>query len=177
MERVLVARLEADEVAASGVGVFGYLLSSWRAVRTVVENLSGAKGKALDAAVREERIGVLRALQALLVSYMGLALQVPDMFAQIGQPGQRIIVDALLAESGESDVSELLAELATRFAQDGLPDVLAPVVGELGLRALVRSNRSLLQPGFRSLLEALETLTAPRDLAQAFAHMASFDPE
>ncbi|KAJ2642433.1 Ubiquitin conjugation factor E4, partial [Coemansia sp. RSA 1694] len=181
MERVLVARLELDEVAASGVGVFDYLLGSWRAVRTVIDNLSGAKGKALDASVREARVGVLRDLQALLVSYMGLTLQVPDMFARVGRPGQRTIVDALLAEPADDDaakaaVPELLVELIARFAEDGLPEVLAPIVGELGLRSLARSNRSLLQPGFRRLLEALETLTAHRELAQAFVHMTTFDP-
>ncbi|KAJ1905514.1 Ubiquitin conjugation factor E4, partial [Coemansia sp. S17] len=182
MERVLVARLEPDEVSASGIGVFDYLLGSWRAVRTVIENLSGAKGKALDASVRESRIGVLRDMQALLVSYMGLTLQVPDMFARVGRPGQRIIIDALLAESVENDsnkavVSELLAELIKRFAEDGLPEVLTPIISELGLRSLARSNRSLLQPGFRKLLEALEVLTAYGEIAQAFVHMATFDPE
>ncbi|KAJ2442104.1 Ubiquitin conjugation factor E4, partial [Coemansia sp. RSA 2337] len=182
MERVLVARLEPDEVSESGIGVFDYLLGSWRAVRTVIENLSGAKGKALDASVRESRIGVLRDMQALLVSYMGLTLQVPDMFARVGRPGQRIIIDALLAESVENDsnkavVSELLAELIKRFAEDGLPEVLTPIISELGLHSLARSNRSLLQPGFRKLLEALEVLTAYGEIAQAFVHMATFDPE
>ncbi|KAJ2784390.1 Ubiquitin conjugation factor E4, partial [Coemansia linderi] len=182
MERVLVARLDADEVAESGISVFDYLLGSWRAVRLVIENLSGARGKALDASVRETRIGVLRDLQTLLVSYMGLSLQVPDMFARVGRPGQRTIVDAVLAESVENDankavISELLAELVKRFADDGLPEILALIIGELGLRSLARSNRSLLQPGFRKLLEALETLTAYREIAQAFVHMPSFDPE
>ncbi|KAJ2754923.1 Ubiquitin conjugation factor E4 [Coemansia pectinata] len=182
MERVLVARLEPDEVSTSGIGVFDYLLGSWRAVRMVIENLSGAKGKALDASVRESRIGVLRDLQTLLVSYMGLTLQVPDMFARVGRPGQRVIIDALLAESAENDsnkavISELLTELIKRFTEDGLPEVLAPIISELGLRSLARSNRSLLQPGFRKLLEALEILTAHGEIAQAFVNMATFDPE
>ncbi|KAJ2747151.1 Ubiquitin conjugation factor E4 [Coemansia sp. BCRC 34301] len=182
MERVLVARLEPDNVAASRISVFDYLLGSWRAVRVVTENLSGAKGRALDAAVREMRVGVLRDLQALLVSYMGLALQVPDMFARVGRPGQRTIVDALLAESTDDDankavVPELVTELIARFAEDGLAEVLVPIVGELGLRSLARSNRSLLHPGFRKLLEALETLTGHRELARAFVHMSTFDPD
>ncbi|KAJ2818079.1 Ubiquitin conjugation factor E4, partial [Coemansia furcata] len=146
MERVLVARLEPDEVAASGISVFDYLLGSWRAVRVVIENLSGAKGKALDASVREARVGVLRDLQTLLISYMGLTLQVPDMFARVGRPGQRTIIDALLAESAENDsnkaiVAELLAELIQRFAEDGLPEVLAPIFSELAMRSLARTNR------------------------------------
>ncbi|KAJ2484097.1 Ubiquitin conjugation factor E4 [Coemansia sp. RSA 2320] len=176
LERVLVARLEADDA-----GVFDYLAAAWRGVRAVAGNLAGAKGRALDAGVRAARVAALRDLQALAVSYMGLALQAPDVFAQVGRPGQRAIVDALLAAPGGDDVDaaampELLAELAARFAHDGLPEVLAPVVRELGLRLLARANRSLLQPGFRRVLEALDALTAHAHVAQALVRMPTFDP-
>ncbi|KAJ1764954.1 Ubiquitin conjugation factor E4, partial [Coemansia sp. RSA 1752] len=77
-ERVLVARLDEDMVVASGISVFEYLVGSWQMSQTVVSNLCGAKGKALDLAVREARVQALREAQLLLVSYMGLSLQIPD---------------------------------------------------------------------------------------------------
>ncbi|KAJ2508710.1 Ubiquitin conjugation factor E4, partial [Coemansia sp. RSA 1939] len=185
LERVLVARLEESVVAGSGVSVDGYLLSSWGAMQGVVSNLSGAKGKTLDPAVRAQRIGALGEAQRLLVSYIGLSLQMPDLFAPLGQPGQRIIANALLADDSQAQGSNALApllpalldQLVARFASDSLPDVIAPVFRELGLRMVLPSNRSLLQPGFRHILQAVETLVAYREIAQAVPHMATFDPE
>ncbi|KAJ2755398.1 Ubiquitin conjugation factor E4, partial [Coemansia nantahalensis] len=180
LERVLVARLDEAAVEACGTGGFGYLAGCWQTAHAVVGNLCGPKGRALDAAVREARVGALRTAQALLVSYMGLALQLPDMFAQGGRAGQAIIADALMADDGANALAavlpELLEQLAARFADDGLPEVVAPIVGELALRTLLRANHSLLQPGFRRVLAALETLTASRPIAQALPHMATFDP-
>ncbi|KAJ2823316.1 Ubiquitin conjugation factor E4, partial [Coemansia erecta] len=183
VERVLVARLDESVVAASGISVFEYLVGGWRLSQTVVANLCGAKGKALDPAVREARVLALREAQALLVSYMGLSLQIPDMFPQLGRPGRAVLADALLADpnANANPLSELLPELfsqiAVRFAGDGLPDVIAPVVSELGMRSLLRTNHSLLQPGFRTILEALNTLTNSREIAAAMPHMPTFDPE
>ncbi|KAJ2809394.1 Ubiquitin conjugation factor E4 [Coemansia guatemalensis] len=181
LERVLVARLDEGAVVTSGSGVFEYLLNSWRAVHTVVGNLCGAKGKGLDPSVREARVQVLRNAQELLVSYMGLALQLPDMFPQTGRLGRAIIADALLADSDSDALAgllpDLLTQLSTRFTDDGLPEVIAPIVSELGLRALLRTNHSLLQPGFRQILAALDTLTTNSQIAQAVPHMPTFDPE
>ncbi|KAJ2148819.1 Ubiquitin conjugation factor E4 [Coemansia sp. RSA 564] len=182
-ERVLVARLDEDMVVASGISVFEYLVGSWQMSQTVVSNLCGAKGKALDLAVREARVQALREAQLLLVSYMGLSLQIPDMFPQQGRSGRAIIVDALLADPNANanslaeQLPELLSQLAARFANDGLPEVIAPAISELGLRTLQRANRSLLQPGFRSILAALDTLTTNRQIAAAIPHMPTFDPE
>ncbi|KAJ2544407.1 Ubiquitin conjugation factor E4 [Coemansia sp. RSA 1822] len=180
-ERVLVARLDEDMVAASGISVFEYLVGSWQMSQTVVSNLRGAKGKALDLAVREARVKALGEAQLLLVSYMGLSLQIPDMFPQLGRSGRAIMADALLADPNANPLAEqlpeLLSQMAARFANDGLPEVIAPVISELGLRSLQRANRSLLQPGFRSILAALDTLTTNRQIAAAIPHMATFDPE
>ncbi|KAJ2083961.1 Ubiquitin conjugation factor E4 [Coemansia sp. RSA 988] len=181
LERVLVARLDESAVVASGAGVFEYLSKSWQAVHTVVENLCGAKGKGLNPSVREARVQVLRNAQELLVSYMGLALQLPDMFPQTGRLGRAIMADALMNNSGSDTLVEMLPDLLTqlsaRFADDGLAEVIAPIVSELGLRALLRTNRSLLQPGFRQILAALDTLTTNSQIAQAVPHMPTFDPE
>ncbi|KAJ2633580.1 Ubiquitin conjugation factor E4 [Coemansia sp. RSA 1290] len=178
-ERVLVARLDESAVAASGTGVSEYLINSWRMAQTVASNLRGAKGKALDPAVREARIQALIKAQALLVSYIGLSLQIPDMFSQTGRPGQTAIVDILLTDDNPMAelLPELLSQLATRFAGDGLPEVIAPIINELALRSLLRANRSLLQPGFRSILAALDILTANRAIAAAVPFMPIFDPE
>ncbi|KAI8322923.1 hypothetical protein GQ54DRAFT_297088 [Martensiomyces pterosporus] len=180
-DRVLVARLEEGQVVASGIGVFDYLLSSWRMANTVVTNLTGAKGKLLDPAVRDARVHVLKEAQALIVSYMGISLQYPDMFPQFGRPGQRVVVDALLCDPNTAPHNamppELLRQIISRFASDGLPEVVAPIITELGLRSIVRANHSLLQPGFRSLLEALDTLVSYPEIAQAVPQMPTFDPE
>ncbi|KAJ2549665.1 Ubiquitin conjugation factor E4 [Coemansia sp. RSA 1933] len=179
LERVVVARLEESAVAASGVSVSGFLLNSWRSMHAVADNLSGAKGKALDAETRGARIAALGEAQRLLVSYIGLALQIPEMFSQLGQPGQRIIVTALLTDTDPLSplVPELMDQLAARFKEDGLADVVAPIFRELGMRATLPSNRSLLQPGFRAILQAAETLLAQAEVARAVPHMATFDPE
>ncbi|KAJ2661237.1 Ubiquitin conjugation factor E4 [Coemansia sp. RSA 1200] len=183
LERVLIARLEESVVAGSGVSADGYLISSWSSIQGVVSNLSGAKGKTLDPTVREARIGALCEAQRLLVSYLGLSLQMPDLFSQLGQPGQRIIVNALLADDSQAQnplaalLPALLEQLVARFANDSLPEVIAPVFRELGLRMVLPSNRSLLQPGFRHILQAMETLVAHREIAQAIPHMRTFDPE
>ncbi|KAJ2845084.1 Ubiquitin conjugation factor E4, partial [Coemansia brasiliensis] len=121
--------------------------------------------------------------QALLVSYIGLSLQIPDMFLQTGRLGQAVVADILLADPNDNTnpmaelAPELLSQLAARFAGDGLPEVIAPIVSELGLRSLLRANRSLLQPGFRSILAALDILTANRTVAAAMPLMPTFDPE
>ncbi|KAJ1726284.1 Ubiquitin conjugation factor E4, partial [Coemansia biformis] len=180
LERVLVARLDEAAVAVSGIGAFEYLVASWQSVHAVIANLCGPKGRALDAGVREERTGALRTAQALLVSYMGLVVQFPEMFSQTGRLGKVVIADALMNDDGSNALSailpELLEQIAARFAGDGLPEVVAPVVSELRLRLLARANHSLLQPGFRRMFAALETLTANRQIAQAIPHMDTFDP-
>ncbi|KAJ2318630.1 Ubiquitin conjugation factor E4 [Coemansia sp. RSA 2704] len=186
LERAIVARLDERAVASSGLSVFEYLAGCWCRCLAVMGNLQGARGSALDAGVRAARVQALGEAQALLVSYMGLALQLPEMFPQAGRPARALVADALVAEAGadagadssplQGHADALLAQLAARFAGDGLAEVLAPVVGELGLRALARANRSLLQPGFRSILGALELLTANRQCAAAIPHMPTFDP-
>ncbi|KAJ1784501.1 Ubiquitin conjugation factor E4, partial [Coemansia sp. RSA 2399] len=183
LERVLVARLEESAVTASGVSVCGFLINSWRSINAVVSNLSGVKGKSLDPSIRESRIAALNEAQQLLVSYIGLSLQMPELFPQLGQPGQRILVSALLADASQPEnpltplLDVLLDQLIARFKDDGLPEVIAPVFRELGLRAALPSNRSLLQPGFRIILQAVETLMAHAEIAQAIPHMPTFDPE
>ncbi|KAJ1938176.1 Ubiquitin conjugation factor E4, partial [Kickxella alabastrina] len=132
LERVLVARLEEERVVGSGLGVFEYLLGSWQAVQGVIGNLAGAKGRTLDAAVRTERVQALTEARTLLVSYMGLALQIPDMFPQFGRSGRRVIADALLAESPDDPVrraviDEWLPQLAARFAGDDMAETIGPV--------------------------------------------------
>ncbi|KAJ2359709.1 Ubiquitin conjugation factor E4, partial [Coemansia sp. RSA 2607] len=96
LERVLVARLDEERVAASGASVFEYLFASWQSVQGVIGNLEGAKGKALDPEVRQARVATMEAARVLLISYMGLALQIPDMFPQTGRSGRKVLGDILL---------------------------------------------------------------------------------
>ncbi|KAJ1963796.1 Ubiquitin conjugation factor E4 [Dipsacomyces acuminosporus] len=180
-DRVLVSRLEEANVVTNGISVLDYLLNSWRAANTVVTNLTGVKGKTLDPAIREARVFALKEAQGLLVSYMGISLQYPDMFPQFGRPGQRVVVDALLSDPNTEPQSamppELLKQIIARFASDGLPDIIAPIITELGFRTILRTNHSLLQPGFRTLLEVIDNLVSYPEIAQAIPEMATFDPE
>ncbi|ORX66033.1 hypothetical protein DL89DRAFT_260541 [Linderina pennispora] len=129
-ERVLIARLAETAQIPGSPGTFEYMLNSWRSVSNVVGNLTGARGRALDPAVRGARVSALQGAQALLVSYMGLSLQFPDMVVPaIGRPGQKILSGVALPQG-------LLDQIIKRFANDGLPEVLAPVFAELGLRTI-----------------------------------------
>ncbi|KAJ1950049.1 Ubiquitin conjugation factor E4, partial [Linderina macrospora] len=181
-ERVLMARLAETAQIPGSPGTFEYMLSSWRSVSNVIGNLAGARGKALDPAVRDARVHALRGAQKLLVSYMGLSLQFPDMVVPaIGKPGQKVLVDGLLAdpdtESQTALPRGLLDQIVQRFATDGLAEVLAPVFAELGLRTIVRKNRTLLEPGFRKILAVLEELLSYTDICTAIPQMPTFDPE
>ncbi|KAI7823731.1 ubiquitin elongating factor core-domain-containing protein, partial [Kickxella alabastrina] len=105
---------------------------------------------------------------------------IPDMFPQFGRSGRRVIADALLAESPDDPVrraviDEWLPQLAARFAGDDMAETIGPVVSELGAAALLPEFHSLLRPGFRRVLDALDALTSHADLAKALPHMASFD--
>ncbi|KAJ2704957.1 Ubiquitin conjugation factor E4 [Coemansia sp. IMI 203386] len=182
LERVLVARLEDDRVVSSGISVFEYLLSSWQSAQGVVANLSGAKGKALDPVVRAARIQVLEETRALLVSYMGLALQIPDMFPQYGRLGRSVIVDQMLVAEPDDALHQLvmdswLPQIIKRFEEDdGLPEIVSAIVSELAVRTIIKPEfHSLLKPGFRRMLEVLEALTSHAAVSKALVHAPNFD--
>ncbi|KAJ2885629.1 Ubiquitin conjugation factor E4, partial [Coemansia asiatica] len=181
LERVLVARLDEDRVVSSGIGVFEYLLSSWQSAQGVIANLSGAKGKTLDAEARVARIQVLEETRDLLVSYMGLALQIPDMFPQSGRLGRSVIVDAMLVASSDDALHQLvmdswLPQIIKRFENDGLSEIVSAIASELAVRTIIKPElHSLLKPGFRRVLEVLEALTSHMAVAKALAHSPSFD--
>ncbi|KAJ1821415.1 Ubiquitin conjugation factor E4 [Coemansia sp. RSA 2598] len=181
LERVLVARLEEGRVVNSGISVFEYLLASWQSAQGVISNLSGAKGKALDVVMRAARIQVLEEARALLVSYMGLALQIPDMFPQSGRLGRSVMADALLVADPDDGLHQLvmdswLPQIIKRFENDGLPEIVSAIVSELAVRTIIKPElHSLLKPGFRRVLEVLEALTSHAAVAKALAHSPHFD--
>ncbi|KAJ2778192.1 Ubiquitin conjugation factor E4 [Coemansia interrupta] len=181
LERVLVARLDEARVAASGISVFEYLFASWQSVQGVIGNLEGAKGRALDPEMRRARVATMEAARALLVSYMGLALQIPDMFPQTGRSGRKVLGDiVLLAAEDDAKYQAVtgswVQQIAARFADDGLEDVVAPVFSELGMRTVMQPDlHSLLRPGFRRVLEVLESLTAHPPLARSLTQTQAFD--
>ncbi|KAJ1724604.1 Ubiquitin conjugation factor E4 [Coemansia erecta] len=182
LERVLVARLDEARVAASGASVFEYLLASWQSVQAVVANLEGAKGRALDAEVRQARVATMHAARTLLISYMGLALQIPDMFPQAGRSGRKVLGDILLLAAEDDAAYQAVTaggwaqQMVERFAGDGLEDVVAPVFSELGMRTVMQpALHSLLRPGFRRVLGVLEALTAHPAVARALTLTPAFD--
>lgn len=77
----------------------------------------------------QQRVGILESTKALLVSYAGLILQMPDMFPQIdadtSKLGPEQLVPRLLAGIDNTNglPAEFIEEMAGRFANDGLETV------------------------------------------------------
>lgn len=92
LDRIIVARLSLDPTEQHSelpqdisntlyTLHFDYLLTCWRTVFEIRRNTL-QRSKNLDKAVLDQRLAVLDSVKALIVSYSGLVLQMPDMFSQ-----------------------------------------------------------------------------------------------
>lgn len=93
LDRIIVARLsldpteQHDELPQDILNTlytlhFDYLLTCWKTVFEIRKNTL-QRSKNLEKSVLEQRLAVLDSVKALIVSYSGLVLQMPDMFPQI----------------------------------------------------------------------------------------------
>ncbi|KAF9974459.1 hypothetical protein BGZ73_002117 [Actinomortierella ambigua] len=167
LDRVLVARMSIDPNEISNVAdlecgqlkltLFDYLLECWKRLETV--KLQTSRARALPPNVIEERVKSLNASKDLLVSYAGLVLQMPEMFPQIASGAQlgpyqlatRLVNDP---ETPEGVPIEFVCDIANRFQEDGLENILGPVVANLA--ALARKTTIL--KDWRTPLRALQSL-------------------
>lgn len=171
--------------------VFEYLVGCWRRVNLARSALHKKGYNSADADV-VKAFGVLDQLRDLLVSYAGLTLQDPSMFPQPTSPAnsfdrkllgpQELLLPLLslsssnpLGSSGPPtalssvEVEPFIIDLARRFEEDGLEDVLGPVV--LDIAKVVQADTGGLMgsatgtQSWRAGVGALEALVAVKSVA------------
>ena len=118
VERMILARLAIPEDqrprGSEEPTHFTYLLGVYERAFAEEKRISGAKEA-------EPKLAVLREAKTFAVSYSGLVIQMPDMFAsETGVAGSTVLTDKLLSESL---MPEFFAAFVDRFKDDGLGDV------------------------------------------------------
>ncbi|KAF9977220.1 hypothetical protein BGZ75_010366, partial [Mortierella antarctica] len=185
LDRVLVERMSVDPNDESNAGIvdrgqlqyslFDYLLDCWKRLEVVKSQTSRAK--TLPAEVVEERVQSLNACKSLLVSYAGLVLQMPDMFPQIQNTaslGAPQLVERLFADQDTPAgvPTEFLKDVALRFKDDGLENIIQPLVS--GIAARARSAGILTD--WRNPIKALLLLIEVPAIAAVIPHVATWNP-
>ncbi|KAH8114701.1 ubiquitin elongating factor core-domain-containing protein [Phellopilus nigrolimitatus] len=183
----VLASLPADET------VFEYLVGCWKRHNTVKTTLSKKNYATQDV---QQAIQVLDKLRDLIISYAGLDLQDPEMFAQTqNKPtGSHELVSSLMSLSSLSgplsssssnallssnEVPVFLHDLAQRFEPD---DELSGVLGST-VRLLL-FHVSLARPdglggadaGWRGVVAGLEALVAVKSIAVMITRLPEWNP-
>lgn len=119
LEPAILGRTALDD----GQTPFHYLLGSWKRVVEMARNIRPDRDK--QAA---EKLKILTEIRRLCISYAGLALTLPDMFGDA--PREEDICSYLLQDiyTEVKLPEEFLNELARRFYDDGLIDVIGPTI-------------------------------------------------
>ncbi|KAF7365174.1 U-box domain-containing protein [Mycena venus] len=209
IDRLLLARLELDPsnmtddvdllLATASLTpqqtTFEYLVGCWK--RLNFAKLALTK-KAYVPSDVQNAITRLEKVRELIISYIGLTLQEPDMFPQpFGRPlGPPELVSSLLSLSAlsaphlgfgssspntlaPSDIDVFLQDLTRRFEpEDEIDGVLGPVVRQL------LSHESLSRPeglggshaGWRGVISGLEALVSVKGIAAMITRMEDFNP-
>ena len=92
-DRLLIARLSREEEDATEPS-WDFLLGAW--TRCLGEEDAARRTFAGDAATGTRAQSALRETRMLLVSYMGLVIQMPDMFPRGAKCGQSVSAQALV---------------------------------------------------------------------------------
>lgn len=139
---------------------------------------------------------VVDRLRELIISYVGLTLQSPDMFPQPNQPvGHAELAEALMKMSsfsgpllastsdqillGPGDMEQFIGDLGRRFENDGLDEVLGPVA-----ELVAWKNEALLRPqglgggdtGWRQAVGAIEALVSSKAVATMITKLPRWCP-
>jgi len=156
-DRLLIARLSREEEDATEPS-WDFLLGAW--TRCLGEEAAARRTFAGDAATGTRAQSALRETRMLLVSYMGLVIQMPDMFPRGAKCGQAVSAQALVpsllrlgaaagslegdeemdsaqdwAAARSADAPQLLADLVARFTlDDGLDEVVGGALHALTQR-------------------------------------------
>jgi ubiquitin conjugation factor E4 B len=161
IERALVARLSLEENGNPVTGWHTSGLSYTKLEKSLVWYLiecwkRAHSAKKLPLRYKFDLSGVFSRVSELCVSYIGLLLQIPDMFPQptdVISSFSSIIVPALLVnvESDQAFPPELLDALVIRFADDGLDSIFSPIL--LKLSADIRMTK--VTSNFAQIVDAL----------------------
>ncbi|KAF9431338.1 hypothetical protein BGZ76_000436, partial [Entomortierella beljakovae] len=185
LDRVLVERMSVDPNDASNAHLldrgqlkytlFDYLLDCWKRLETV--KLQTSRAKTLPPNVIEERVQCLNSSKSLFVSYTGLVLQMPDMFPQLQNStalGASQLVERLFADQDTPSgiPSEFLKDISIRFKDDGLENIIQPIISGIGAKA--RSMTILMD--WRTPFRALSTLIEIPAIAATIPNIATWNP-
>ncbi|KAI8978027.1 ubiquitin elongating factor core-domain-containing protein [Pilobolus umbonatus] len=189
LDRIIVARLSLDPNETHEdlpddikqelhILHFDYLLNCWKQAHEIRRNTL-LRSKNLDKAVVQERINALDSIKALLVSYSGLVLQIPDMFPQIVVnsinlgPGQLVPRLKALPDTPQGLPADYLIELANRFKDDGLDMILGPALCAIATQLC---NVNILGE-FQASIQAFTVVTEIKAIATMITTLPEFNPE
>ncbi|KAJ3082921.1 hypothetical protein HDU99_001175 [Rhizoclosmatium hyalinum] len=187
-DRIIHSRLSQSENSqATAIPLFDYLVGAWKRCREahrrvlgVVEKAQGLLEQAKVKQLAERRIGVLVKTRELVVSYSGLVVNpdLADMYPQCdtvssqgaGYIASKLLLDGFAAE--EQLPAEFLAEFVQRFENDGLAEIMGPVIN--GVTAAMRFQD--ISTDFMTPLRALSSLIANKSIATILISMPNFLP-
>ncbi|KAJ3072802.1 hypothetical protein HDU98_002881 [Podochytrium sp. JEL0797] len=179
------ARLSRPENAREEP-LFDYLVQCWKRCREAHQRINQVKERAagsdaaLVATLAKERISILDEIRALIVSYSGLVVNpdMGDMFPQqeeITKQGAGYIASKLLLDgfaSEEQLPTEFLREFVARFENDGLDEIMGPVINSV--TAAMRFQD--ITTDFMTPLRALGTLLSHPAITTILTSMPNFNP-
>ncbi|KAI0712081.1 ubiquitin elongating factor core-domain-containing protein [Earliella scabrosa] len=206
-DRTLIARLELDPQGMSDDLEFLPVLASLPPEQTILEYLIGC-WKRLNAArsavlkknyaplQQQQAVDVLDKVRDLIVSYIGLTLQEPEMFPQPNIPGkefgsQELVPSfmSLSALSGpylsssstnlldSSEIEAFLQDLVRRFEPEGdLDGVLGPVVVKLCCHESLNVGFASAD-GWRGVISGLEALVSVKAIANMITRLPEWNPD
>ncbi|KAI1793388.1 ubiquitin elongating factor core-domain-containing protein [Ganoderma leucocontextum] len=207
-DRALIGRLELDPQTMSDDLEFLPVLASLPSQQTVLEYLIGC-WKRLNAArnallkmnyvplEQQQALDVLDKLRDLVISYIGLTIQDPEMFPQPSVPSKEFgaaeLVPSFMSLSALSgpyltanssgalldspEIETFLQDLVRRFEPDNEIDgVLGPVVTR------ICSHQSLAVgfasgDGWRGVISGLEALVSVKPIAAMITRLPEWNPE
>ena len=119
MEPAILGRTALDDNQTP----FHYLLGAWKRAAEMSRNIRPDRDKQANA-----KIEILKEIRRLCVSYAGLSIMMPDMFAEA--PRETDLCSYLLQDiyTEVKLPEDFLHELAKRFYDDGLVEVIGSTI-------------------------------------------------
>ncbi|KAF8510860.1 ubiquitin elongating factor core-domain-containing protein [Gautieria morchelliformis] len=208
-DRLLIARLELNPEAMSDDLDFLPVLASLPQQQTVLEYLAGCwkrlntsrsnlvKGGFLQSEV-DTALSRLDKVRELIISYIGLSLQDPEMFPQpSGKPlGAPELLPTFLSLSSlfsplsgpsssasqvllPTDLPELFTDLSSRFLDDGLEEIVGPIIRLLCFHPSLQRPEGLGggDVAWRSIISALDCLVGVKGVASVITRFDEWCPQ
>ncbi|KAF8579833.1 hypothetical protein K439DRAFT_1522775 [Ramaria rubella] len=207
-DRLLIARLDVDPGAMSDDLDYLPILASLPQQQTVLEYLVGCWKrlnvtrstlikKGYVQSDLEVALPRLEKVRELIISYTGLSLQDPEMFPQpsgktLGAPellpaflSLSSLSSPLSAPSSSSqafspiDLVDLFTDLSTRFFDDGLEEIVAPLLRLLCFHPSLQRPEGLGggDAAWRAIVAALESLVGIKGIATVITRLNEWCPE